>query len=431
MLGVGNGGRWTSASSTENNNNNNQNNNQNTRQNEKQQQSELSTGMHDGNCDEKEQLLFRCNVSGVAISRNSKNILGVSIKRLNENEDYSDDDEVITEEGNDNHFINGVSTTHDCLPYDGFDQIYNFRSLGEYTPLLQGLIYRSALLDLATEHDINRLATVYNIKTIIDLRGNPSRFSKNFSTLRQKNVQMLNRYYPHDTQLQYQNNPSGTCRMTATMVSKDIEKKLAKNFNYCEMFWFMFLWFFGKFLRFLANNVSDKLFRSSYDYIVCTTGVQIYRKGGGPLRIYKEILQDNKSRMEICRVLKVCTIPERQPILFHCKSGKDRTGVITLFLLTSVGCSREEIIADYTRSHSFVCSNRHYELTGQLPYRSLSKNDRDFLGAKREYMIGMMDHIDKQYGGVFEYLDSIGFDERWRNRLNQSPHIGRFSPITM
>ena len=30
-----------------------------------------------------------------------------------------------------------------------------------------------------------------------------------------------------------------------------------------------------------------------------------------------------------------------------------------------------------------------------------------------------------------EYLDSIGFDERWRNRLNQSPHIGRFSPITM
>ena len=54
----------------------------------------------------------------------------------------------------------------------------------------------------------------------------------------------------------------------------------------------------------------------------------------------------------------------------------------------------------------FVCSTRHYELTGQLPYRSLSKNDRDFLGAKREYMIGMMDHIDKQYGGVFEYLDA-------------------------
>ena len=103
MLGVGYGGRWKSASSAENNNNNN--NNQNTRQYEKQQQSEPSTGVYDGNCDEKEQLLFRCNVSGVAISRNSKNILGVSIKRLNENEDYSDDDEVITEEGNDNHFI--------------------------------------------------------------------------------------------------------------------------------------------------------------------------------------------------------------------------------------------------------------------------------------------------------------------------------------
>ena len=108
------------------------------------------------------------------------------------------------------------------------------------------------------------------------------------------------------------------------------------------------------------------------------------------------ILTDKKSRLEICRVLKLCTLPENQPILFYCKSGKDRTGIITLFLLSSVGCTREQIIDDYTRSHHFVCSNRHYELTGQLPYRVLSKKDREYLGAKREYIIGLMDFIDEE-----------------------------------
>ena len=88
-----------------------------------------------------------------------------------------------------------------------------------------------------------------------------------------------------------------------------------------------------------------------------------------------------------------------------------------------MGCSREQIITDYTRSHHFVCSNRHYELTGQLPYRVLSKEDREVLGAKREYIIGLMDFIDEEFGGIFKYLDTIGFDTRWRRKLSEPQNV--------
>jgi protein tyrosine/serine phosphatase len=36
--------------------------------------------------------------------------------------------------------------------------------------------------------------------------------------------------------------------------------------------------------------------------------------------------------------------------LFHCKRGNDRTGIITLLLLSLVGVSSEEIIAEYELS---------------------------------------------------------------------------------
>jgi protein-tyrosine phosphatase len=39
--------------------------------------------------------------------------------------------------------------------------------------------------------------------------------------------------------------------------------------------------------------------------------------------------------------------PERQPLLFHCSAGKDRTGVGAALILLALGLRRETIMADY------------------------------------------------------------------------------------
>ena len=38
------------------------------------------------------------------------------------------------------------------------------------------------------------------------------------------------------------------------------------------------------------------------------------------------------------------------PVLYHCTTGKDRTGIISCCLLGAVGVSREDIAADYCLS---------------------------------------------------------------------------------
>lgn len=44
------------------------------------------------------------------------------------------------------------------------------------------------------------------------------------------------------------------------------------------------------------------------------------------------------------------------PILFHCASGKDRTGVASIMVMGLLGCDRETILSDYTLSNTYCSS---------------------------------------------------------------------------
>ena len=43
------------------------------------------------------------------------------------------------------------------------------------------------------------------------------------------------------------------------------------------------------------------------------------------------------------------SLESRQPCLFFCKLGKDRTGLMAALVLAACGLSEEEIVADYVR----------------------------------------------------------------------------------
>jgi protein-tyrosine phosphatase len=43
------------------------------------------------------------------------------------------------------------------------------------------------------------------------------------------------------------------------------------------------------------------------------------------------------------------SLENRQPCLFFCKLGKDRTGLMAALVLAACGLSEEEIVADYVR----------------------------------------------------------------------------------
>jgi protein-tyrosine phosphatase len=88
-------------------------------------------------------------------------------------------------------------------------------------------------------------------------------------------------------------------------------------------------------------------------------------------------------------------------VVVHCHSGKDRTGLVIALALTMVGADRSAILADYALSNDRVAATyaggRH---PGATPGPSL----RDHRTARRETLLRTLEHLDRRYGCVAEYL---------------------------
>ena len=65
-------------------------------------------------------------------------------------------------------------------------------------------------------------------------------------------------------------------------------------------------------------------------------------------RMYRRMLTGNKAFKELFRALEA----GETPILFHCTSGKDRTGVAAMLILLALGASDEVICADFEQTNA-------------------------------------------------------------------------------
>jgi protein tyrosine/serine phosphatase len=131
--------------------------------------------------------------------------------------------------------------------------------------------------------------------------------------------------------------------------------------------------------------------------------------------VYLIFLVRFKTNMAAC-VRAVIDAPEGG-VVIHCAGGKDRTGLLSAFLLHAAGVSASDIAADYAMSEErlrprheawFAAAETEEELdrlrrVSQTPYAS---------------MLGVLAALEQQYGSVEGYLSSAGLtdDELDRTR---------------
>ncbi|WP_158591832.1 tyrosine-protein phosphatase [Oceanobacillus halophilus] len=90
-------------------------------------------------------------------------------------------------------------------------------------------------------------------------------------------------------------------------------------------------------------------------------------------------------------------------ILFHCRVGKDRTGVLALLLLGLAGVRKKDIIANYEVSYSKLESLHDFKQEDtSLPL--------SFLYSNREYMMTAYEFIKNNYGTFEDYLLSTNLN---------------------
>ncbi|CAG9460850.1 unnamed protein product [Pedinophyceae sp. YPF-701] len=146
----------------------------------------------------------------------------------------------------------------------------------------------------------------------------------------------------------------------------------------------------------------------------------------GGLPLLYEILIDT-SKPEICKSLQVATecVEGGGTLLFYCKAGKDRTGLIAMLVLGLLGCSDAEIISDFAKSDK----HRKVALGGMENKPELKRLDREvFSRAPPEAMEHILGYVKARYGSIEAYCSSIGFDATWQRRLRSALLMSEAGP---
>jgi protein-tyrosine phosphatase len=99
---------------------------------------------------------------------------------------------------------------------------------------------------------------------------------------------------------------------------------------------------------------------------------------------------------------------EAYPLVFHCAGGRDRTGVAAALILSAAGVAREEIVADYLISNEYLVPlmqrmRTSYAAQGIDPEPILAN-----LHLREAYLAALLDMLERDFGGVEGYLESIG-----------------------
>ena len=110
-------------------------------------------------------------------------------------------------------------------------------------------------------------------------------------------------------------------------------------------------------------------------------------------------------------------------VVYYCNGGKDRTGMASLFILSALGVSKEDILKDYSMSDYL---NRRYNRVVHfliklfIPFKKFKKLLISMLYAKKEYLEKTILAIEEKYGSVLNYLKvELGIDEDTRNKLKE------------
>ena len=102
-------------------------------------------------------------------------------------------------------------------------------------------------------------------------------------------------------------------------------------------------------------------------------------------------------------------------VVVHCTAGKDRTGLVTALLLRLAGVSIEEIAEDYALSGANLRERARPWIEEAETDEELRRRER-ISATPAEAMAGVLEELQRRYGGVAGYLREGGATEEMLER---------------
>jgi protein-tyrosine phosphatase len=97
-------------------------------------------------------------------------------------------------------------------------------------------------------------------------------------------------------------------------------------------------------------------------------------------------------------------------VVVHCVGGKDRTGLVTAFLLHLAGVDNEQIAVDYAESEERL-RPRHDAWLAEAGTEAERERIRRIAATPAESMVGVLEELERRYGSVESYLRAGGLTD--------------------
>lgn len=255
----------------------------------------------------------------------------------------------------------------------GLASVPNARELGGYKTydgrsVRTGLLLRTARLDKATAEDIRRLETEYKVSTIVDFRM-PAEAANapdpDISGAENYNISIINE-------------------------AEIIKRQKQKGINMAAMY--------KDPLVFLKTALESKVVHPG---------------------MYIDFLKSDAGKDGFGRFLRLAIeTPDDHALLWHCSSGKDRTGIAAMLLLEIFGVDEKTIMHDFLLTNEFnrekIEKMREFLDEGLEPQKKYLINDMLVVldGVNGSYMENALEYLKSEYGSVKGYIISeLGIDD--------------------
>ena len=147
--------------------------------------------------------------------------------------------------------------------------------------------------------------------------------------------------------------------------------------------------------------------------------------GGGKIealfkRGYREFVSLPSARSAYRSLFLALADRSQLPAVFHCTTGKDRTGWAAAALLSLLGVPRDEVIADFMRTNEYTLSQFRSKIDEFAAAGGERAIAEAILGVKPEYLEASFDEMQKRYGTIERYFsEGLGIDSAGQLALRE------------
>jgi len=298
------------------------------------------------------------------------------------------------------------------------DLVRNTRELGSASPVVRPrIIYRTACPANASVGDVEAFSDHLGIHLLIDLRSEEEQEEDDENGALAGSITV-------DHLWRRSKKNSRALEATVTVTDKTGSKSNTKRGTPPFIRHRLSLLDRKRFYRALLGKlpklvVAKALFISIYDGQASKDLFLDEINKGGLELLYEIILET--SQPEILETLKLITTTAEtgNGVLFYCKAGKDRTGLLAMLILGLLGATESEIVADFTKSDK----HQQVALGGMEKRPELKRLKREiFARAPPEAMRHTLRWLHERYqssgrDSFVAYCNEIGFNPTWQKRL--------------